>query len=207
MKEKGYYEEKLEESAATSIDMEEVHKTRLKQLGKQFKFGFGQKNADFNLLLKVMNDSEKLGKHLKDFITIYKYYQYLGKGGKIEDYLKESNIDISVLLPEYNMVNEEKQNKAKLKSVCDEDEEPEIGVNFLNQLLDNGMDQLTAIDQLKEDITVSAELVEMKCDITKSVFKKSVGLKAQKLAGKDISEKVKAIEQQSDQFSEVAELL
>ncbi len=206
LKEKEFYEEKMVESAEALIDIADVHKARVKQLGNIFKFGYGQKPADFNLLLKVMNDSDKLRKIMNNFITVYRYYQYVGIGEKIKVYLAESGIDIDQIAP-WNPVNEDKANRAKFASACGDDITAKIEPELLKDILEKGMENLSTIEILNEDVKASAEEVEVKCDITKSIFKKSVSLKAMKLAGKDVSEKIKGIEAASDQFSQVSEMI
>ena len=205
MKNKDYYEEKLDESAEVSIDVIEVHQARLKQLGKMFKFGFGRKEAEFKLLMKVMNDMDKFRKLLNDFIIVTKYYAYMGNGSRIIDYLKEAGIKITEI-EDTNPINEEKVKEKKFKAACG-DENFKVCETFLADILSKGMEQQDVIDNMREEVTVNAELVEGKCDVDKAIFKKSVSLKTQKLTGKDIGDKVKKIENQADQFSQVVELI
>lgn len=213
MKEKQFFEEKLVECAEIQVDAKETYKPKLRQLEKIFKFGFGQKPADFKLLLKYLDLEEgagKMQKLMETFIALVRYYNFMGvKEEKIDRILENFGMKVDVT-DGWSPVDGPKVSPVKYRVNWNETYQEDVlapGAGLLEFLINEGLGTQNSIDALTGEASVIVEEVESKCEIGKSSFKKGVGLKVNQMSGKDIGETVQKIERGAEELAEIIEVL
>ncbi len=219
MKEKNYMEEKLNESAELMVDVIDTYKVRLGDLCSLFKFAFGQSPKQFKDILDYTffvkgipkeNSPGKLETIIEKFITAVRYFSYLGMDEeKINRQL--SNFGITINKTDWSPEGGDKANGTKYRKLWEElypnDEALPVNADLLNMILNEGVNIKMEILALTDDVSAISENVEDRCEITKSSFKKGVGLKTKVLRGKDITETINKIEKTADDTSAVIELM
>lgn len=211
MKEKEYFEQKLVESAEIQVDVKETYSPKIGRLAKIFKFAFGQKPSDFKTLVKYQSEGgdEKLSKLLETFITVSKYYDFIGQLDKINRIL--GNFGVSVSVAPWPPVGGPKSSPVKYRVHWNELYEGEEviapGSELLDFLVKEAVDANDSILSLKDESKAISDDVEVRCEVSKSSFSRGVSLKTSQLTGKDIGETVRKIEKKADELSEVIEVL
>ncbi len=213
MKEKEFFEEKLVECAEITVDAKETYKPKLSQLQKIFKFAFGQKPADYKLLLKYLDPDDgpdRMEKLLETFITLVQYYHWMGlKAEKMDRILGNFGIKVEAS-EEWTVIDGPKVSPVKYRVNWNELYDEEVidpSEQLLQFLIKEGQVAQGSIDALTLEATTIVEDVEARCEIAKTSFKKGVGLKVNQMAGKDIGETVQKIERSAEELAEIIETL
>jgi len=212
MKEKDFFDDKVTEAAEINIDIREVYGKKVGEIGKLFKMIFNEKPGIFKLVSNFMfyvagrpkaDSKGRLNELLEKFVTVAKWYDLAGRKGEIDRILGNHGMTLTStnLCPPINR-------DSKVQKMWDAlftDPMPTTDQALLSYLLMQSEKSKQHSEILKSEVEdVSAE-VETKCLINPPVFKKAAGLKAHKLEGIDISEKIQKIEDKADQMSDVLE--
>ncbi len=216
MKDNEYFDDKLIESAEIVVDVVETYKQKVNKLAKIFKSSVGRPMKDFKAILDykffvagIPEDTSKgkLEMIIEKFIVAAKYFEYLGlKEEKIDRILANFGMELTITEPFVPSA----PNIAKLKEnwgVLYDDEIPARQLDLVEFLLSEGMNAKMSILELENDVQAISENIEIKCEVSKSAFKKGVSLKAKTMLGKDISENVSKINQSANELSEVLDKL
>ena len=219
MKEKEFFEEKVIEAAEILIDIKDVHKRKLNDIKKLYKHATGRKAKDLEKLAKyqyfkagIPNEKSpgKFTKLMEEFVQIAVLYKEVGKENEIVRVLNNFGIEIKIdeaRLP-VGKTNQEKFDMIWQDLYAHEDVSNASVPNLIPFLLEQATNQLGLIESLKQDVKEgNAGDVELKCEVPPSVFTKAASLQMTKLLGKDVSEKIKKIEDKADFMSQAIDVI
>lgn len=216
MKDNQFFDEKVTEAAEIAIDINDVHKKRRNVIAGLFKKIFNEKTSVFKKIHSFLyyksgrpNDDTKpkLPELMENFISVVKWYEFAGRKHEIDRILGNHGLSLTVISSSTVSVNNDEKIKEEWDDLFDTPM-PAKDIDIFNMLMAGADSSMDAKYTLEEEIDADiAHKVEMKCGINKAQFKKAVKLKAEILEGKDVSDKIKNIEEKADQMSQMIERL
>ncbi len=207
MKELRFFKTKIEDCANTKIDISDNLNPNKRDYSKLSKFGLGCEPKEFNLVTKMISSHEDFMKLMQKFVTMCKFYKYLGKDKEIRDFLKEAGIEI--LIGDIQLENPDTMNKKKFSKLWKMiSHTPEkSNKELLEYLVSNSVETLDKIQEYQDEIKDTVEDMQTKCELDKPVINTSLTYKTKKLQGKNPNDIVDNLETKVVQLNEAIKVM